>query len=134
MKTNSVSQQAASIPAAPKCVLVVEDELLIRVMLAEQLRDNGLKVIETCSADEALVVIDTTVPDLIISDVRMPGSMDGMGLLEVVRKTYPVLPVIITSGHLEGTVALTDGASHFIAKPYSYETIVKTVQSELAKA
>ena len=112
----------------------MEDELLIRVMLADLLRDAAYHVIEACGADEALVVIETTVPDLIISDVRMPGSIDGLGLLAVVRESHPTLPVIIVSAHLERELALAHGASHYIPKPYSHEMIIKTVQSELGTA
>ena len=93
-------------------------------MLSDGLRDAGYQVIEACSADEALTVIRSAVPDLIISDVRMPGSLDGMGLLAVVRETLPTLPVIITSAHLQATLAISDGATQFVAKPYSMESVV----------
>ena len=83
---------------APKrrCILVVEDEFLIRCMLSDELRDVGYQVIEACDASEALSVLKTVQPDLIISDVRMPGPLDGLGLLALVRETMPTLPVIIT--------------------------------------
>jgi DNA-binding NtrC family response regulator len=112
---------------------VVEDELLIRFMLSDGLRDHGDHVIEACSADEALIVLDSAMPDLIISDVRMPGSLDGMGLLSIVRKSLPSLPVIITSAHFQSVVALADGATQFIAKPYTMELILNAVSAELEK-
>lgn len=115
-------------------VLVVEDEILIRIMLSDQLRDAGYQVIEASTADEALALLEICHPDLIVSDVRMPGSIDGMGLLAVVRKTLPMLPVIITSAHLQSTVAMAEGATHFIAKPYLMESVVQAVKAELAKA
>ena len=134
MQPSSALPREASFAAARKCVLVVEDELLIRLMLSDRLRDVGYRVIEACNSDEALVLMGTSVPDLIISDVRMPGSLDGLGLLAVVRETLPTLPVIITSGHLQATVATADGATQFVAKPYSLELVIKAVQNELAKA
>ena len=115
------------------CILVVEDELLIRYMLSDGLRDHGYHVIEACSADEALIVLDSAMPDLIISDVRMPGSLDGMGLLAIVRQSLPSLPVIITSAHFQSVVALADGATQFIAKPYTMELILNAVSAELEK-
>ncbi len=133
MKPSSASPQGASL-AARNRVLVVEDELLIRIMLSDGLRDVGFHVIEACNADEALAVLATAAPDLIISDVRMPGSLDGMGLLAVVRETLPMLPVIITSAHLQPTLAIADGATQFVAKPYSLELVIVAVQAELAKA
>lgn len=134
MKPSSSLPPLASLAAATRCVLIVEDELLIRYMLSDFLREAGYQVIEACDADEALILIGTTVPDLIISDVRMPGSIDGLGLLAAVRKAHPILPVIITSGHLQPTLALADGATKFLAKPYMLEDVVQAVQSELAKA
>ncbi len=121
--------------ASPRsCILFVEDELLIRIIVAEELRDAGFDVIEAVNADEALEVLKSVARiDLIISDVRMPGSLDGMGLLAIVRKTSPALPVIITSGHLDPTLALADGATQFMAKPYSMELIVAAVHEALAK-
>ena len=125
--------QPAACDAARTCILVVEDELLIRFMLSDGLRDHGYHVIEACSADEALIVLDSAMPDLIISDVRMPGSLDGMGLLSIVRKSLPSLPVIITSAHFQSVGALADGATQFIAKPYTMELILNAVRAELEK-
>jgi CheY-like chemotaxis protein len=100
------------------CILLVEDEVLIRLMLAEELRDAGHQVIEASDADEALVILEATRPDLIISDVRMPGSIDGLGLLALVRASLPALPVIITSAHLGPAHAHSHGANLFVPKPY----------------
>lgn len=117
-----------------QCILVVEDELLIRLILSEELRDAGYHVIEACDADEALAVLKVLSPDLLISDVRMPGSIDGMGLLALVRNTFPALPVIITSGHLDPAQALREGGAYFIAKPYLLESVVKAAQDLIGKA
>ena len=113
-------------------VLVVEDELLIRLMLSEELRDAGFDIIEAFNADEAVVVLSSMTPDLIITDVRMPGSLDGVGLLALIRETSPTLPVIITSAHMQPTIAISDGATQFLAKPYAFETVVNAVKNELA--
>jgi DNA-binding NtrC family response regulator len=116
-----------------KRILVVEDELLIRIIVGDELRGAGYDVIEACDADEALMVLRSSVRvDLIISDVRMPGSMDGLGLLAFVRNAFPTIPVIITSGHLEPTLAIADGAIQFLAKPYGIDQVVRAVQKELA--
>ena len=119
---------------ARRCILVVEDELLIRFMLSDGLRDEGYHVIEACNADEALTILETAVPDLLISDVRMPGSLDGLELLKVVRETLAGLPVILISGHLDPAIAIGDGATQFIAKPYLIETVVRAVTNVLDQA
>lgn len=115
-----------------KRVLVVEDELLIRIMVSDELRDAGYDVIEAFNADEAVIILSSAVHiDVIVSDVRMPGSLDGMALLGVVRERFPALPVIITSGHLEPTEAIAKGANKFVPKPYAGDWIVRAVQDEL---
>ena len=116
-----------------KCILVVEDEFLIRCMLSEELRDADYQVIEACDATEALSVLKTVQPDLIISDVRMPGPLNGMDLLALVRETMPTLPVIIISGHLHPAQALIEGATQFVAKPYLLEAVVEAVQKALGR-
>jgi len=121
-------------PCAPtrSNILLVEDELLIRMMIGDKLRDEGFDVIEAVNADEALAILKSPVRvDLLISDVRMPGSIDGLGLLATTRADLPNLPVIITSGHLEPRLALADGATRFVAKPFSLEAIVEAVRAEL---
>jgi DNA-binding NtrC family response regulator len=116
-------------------ILLVEDELLIRLLVGDELRNAGYDVIEAANADEALTVLRSLVRvDLIISDVRMPGSLDGLGLLAIVRETLPTLPVIITSGHLESRLAIADGAARFLAKPFAMDAVVSAVRMELARA
>ena len=134
MTVGSVRPQEAASPVPQPCILIVEDELLIRFMLSDSIRYAGYHVVEASSADEALVIFDTLVPDVIITDVRMPGSIDGIGLLAEVRQTHPTLPVIITSSHLDGTLASLDCATHFVAKPYSTDLIAQIVERELAKS
>jgi DNA-binding NtrC family response regulator len=131
----SDTTQGAPYAAARDCILVVEDEFLIRMIVSDELRDADYDVIEACNADEALVILKSPVPVcLIISDVRMPGSMDGLGLLAEVRAVSPTLPVIITSGHLEPRLAIADGATRFLGKPYALDAIIGAVREELAKA
>lgn len=125
---------APTCDASRKCILIVEDELLIRFMLSDGLRDEGYQVIEACNADEALTILETAIPDLLISDVRMPGSLDGLELLRTVRGTVPNLPVIITSGHVDPAEALGDGASLVARKPYSLETVFDAVRNVLGGA
>jgi DNA-binding NtrC family response regulator len=128
------SPPGAPSASTPKCILVVEDELLIRMMVSEELRDAGYDVIEACNADEALIVLKTPVRiDLVISDVRMPGSIDGLGLLAVVRACFPTMPVIITSGHSEPSLAMAGGATRFVIKPFSLGFVREAVRAELEK-
>ena len=130
----SASVALAVIPRGLGCVLVVEDEFLIRMVLADELRDVGYHVIEASTADEALEVLLGNTPDAIISDVKMPGSIDGLGLLTAVRIKFPSLPVIIMSADAHPDVAFAAGAKQFVAKPFKMEVIVEAVRQELDQA
>ena len=131
MGSSPALQIATVLTPSRKCILVVEDELLIRFALSDGLRDAGYQVIEACSADEAADILASVLPDLIISDVRMPGSLNGITLLALVRQSFPTLPVIIVSGHLRPLEALADGATQFLAKPYAIEAMIEAVEVEI---
>ena len=134
MSSRAALPVSRAYPSAGRCILVVEDELLIRFPLSEALRDVGFQVIEASNADEALDVLATVSPDLVISDVRMPGSLDGLGLLAIIRSRFPSLPVIIVSGHLPPSLALQDGATQFLSKPYDIEAVFQAIDAELGAA
>jgi DNA-binding NtrC family response regulator len=135
MMPSSDWDHPAPFDSSRKTVLVVEDEFLIRVFISEELRDAGFDVIEAANADEAIAAFRSfNSIDLIFSDVRMPGSLDGLELLTVVRGARPTLPVIMTSGHLEAANAIAEGAAHFVPKPYSMQAVISLIQRELEKA
>ena len=116
------------------CILVVEDEFLIRAMVGDALRDAGLAVIEAVNADEAMRVLQSGVAiDLVFSDVRMPGSSDGLTLLKNCNELFPNVPVILTSGHLLPAEAFIEGAQQFLPKPYLLDDAVAAVRLELGK-
>ena len=75
---NPISASEQTGPATRPVVLVVEDEILIRFLISEHLRDVGFTVIEASNADDAAAVIQSESPvDLVFSDINMPGGMDG---------------------------------------------------------
>jgi CheY-like chemotaxis protein len=113
-----------------KTILVVEDELLLRMMIAEALRDAGLEVVEAGSADEALAILESVTVDLVFADVRMPGTMDGIGLMKVLRKSRPDLKLAVASGYSPDWPSpnLVDA---FIGKPYDVERAVRRIKSLL---
>jgi len=80
------------------------------MIVSDSLREAGLNVVEAFNADEAISILHSGVRiDLMLSDVRMPGSMDGLELLEYSLGIFPTLPVIITSGRLLPEDALAKG-------------------------
>lgn len=113
-------------PERKPVVLVVEDEVLIRITLADCLRDSGCCVLQAATGDEALTLLASGVPcDLVISDVRMPGKTDGLALLRQSKLEHPDLPFIVVSGHLlSDDVVQADG---FFSKPYDFVEVVAAV-------
>jgi len=92
----AVGQVGADLGAAT--ILVVEDEVLIRMMLAEELRDAGYAVLEAANTDEALALLMASPAiALVFTDVRMPGTVDGLGLARWVREQRPHLKVVVAS-------------------------------------
>jgi CheY-like chemotaxis protein len=121
------------IDPAPKCVMVVDDDAVIRLVLSEAMRDAGLQVIEaSCGADAMSYLRSAAAVDLIFSDIQMAGPDDGLLLADEVRGNYPALPVILTSSG-EKPARLRD-AEIFIRKPYRLEDIVAMVRENLGVA
>ncbi len=106
------------------CILVVEDEVLIRLVIADELRAQGFSVVEAASADQALSYFQAGVQvDLVLSDIEMPGSMNGVGLIQRLRVTAPNLPTVLTSG---ASPAAHD-ADAFVSKPYDMGKVVALI-------
>ena len=111
-------------------VLVVEDEVLVRLMIAEELRSAGFQVIEASDADEALAVLaNITDVSVIFSDIRMPGSMDGLELAKKVRADFPKIRIVLASGNL-AAVASVDHDGCFL-KPYEADEIINLIKTLL---
>jgi CheY-like chemotaxis protein len=112
-------------------ILVVEDELLIRLMIAEALREAGFEVVEAANSDEALAILESHAPvDLVFSDVRMPGTMDGVALMKRLRESRPNLKLAVASGHSPDWPSpnLVDA---FVGKPYDVARAVNRIKNLL---
>src|SRR6201995_2574210 len=99
-------------------VLVVEDEVLVRMNSADMIRDLGFDVIEAANADHAVALLESN-PDITIvfTDIQMPGSMDGLRLAAVVRDRWPPIALLITSGQLHPPSADMPAGGRLIPKP-----------------
>jgi len=112
-------------------VLVVEDEVLVRMMLADVLDEAGFRVVEAAHADEALRVLAARNDvETRVTDVEMPaGSMNGYRLAQQVKQAYPALQIVVVSGREgPGLGDLPDRAA-FLAKPVHPETLVRLLRS-----
>jgi two-component system, response regulator PdtaR len=113
-------------------ILVVEDEILVRAELADELREHGYTVVETANADEALLVLHSNVRvDLLITDIRMPGSLNGMGLARLVRAEYPFVKVVLASGQMPDA-AVGEMIDGFFPKPYDFPKVMGQIKALLA--
>ena len=118
-----------------KKIMVVDDEDSIRQSLSDVLKDEGFKVISERDGQEALKLLDSTQPDLVLLDIWMPG-MDGTEVLKRIKTARPGLQVIMISGHgnIEAAVkAIKLGAYDYIEKPLSLEGILLTVKRALGE-
>jgi two-component system, response regulator PdtaR len=101
-------------------VLVVEDEILVRMNSVDMIRDLGFEVIEAVDAHEAVMLLES-IPgiEVVFTDIQMPGSMDGLLLAAVVRDRWPPVALLITSGRERPSAADIPTDARFIPKPYS---------------
>lgn len=117
------------------CVMVVEDEPLLRSAVASLLELEGFQVVEAASGEEAVSLLSAgnTQIDLVFTDFHMPGTVDGIGLGAWVKQHCPTVPVIIASGQI-GKGQIRDGQFPdlpFFTKPYSFDAVISRMKLEL---
>jgi CheY-like chemotaxis protein len=112
-------------------VLVVDDEPAIRGVLCEFLKECGYHARSAADADQAMVLIQQGGIDLVFSDVRMPGAMDGCALARWIRANKPELPVILTTGDLGKADASGLAGIEMFAKPYDFEAAVRKIHGTI---
>ena len=125
------------LPAAfrQKRVLLVEDEALIRMWLADELSEAGLDVLEAEDGDHAVALIDElTSVDLLITDIGLPGGLNGRQVAEAARKFRGDLKVLFITGYAENAVLShghIDSGMHVMTKPFSMEGLATRIRSML---
>lgn len=113
-------------------VLVIDDEVDIRDLISDILKDEGFSVRSGSNSSQAFKAIAEKVPAVMILDIWLQGSeLDGLGILEIVKKKYPLMPVIVISGH--GTIetavsAIKMGAYDYIEKPFAHDKLVVMIK------
>ena len=123
------------IPAAKRAViLIVEDDVLIRMDAAQMIGGGEFDVIEAGNADEAIEILETRSDiSVVFTDIQMPGSMDGLKLAAAVRDRWPPIKIVATSGHVTiGRDDLPDGG-RFLRKPYSPAEILNALREVVAQ-
>lgn len=111
-------------------ILLVEDEFLIRHFLACDLVDAGYEVVEAENADQALELLtDRYDIDFLITDINMPGLLDGLELAHIVRERRPATKVVIFSGrqYLDSIEMPSDAV--FVCKPFVPAEVIEAMQA-----
>jgi CheY-like chemotaxis protein len=113
-------------------VLLVEDEELIRQIVADALEDAGFEVIEAATGEEALSRCKEHIADVLFTDIRLPGEIDGWDVAEHCRQVDPQMPVVYATGHSLAEHRPVSG-SRFFQKPYRTATIIDAIRDLLGR-
>jgi DNA-binding response OmpR family regulator len=111
------------------CIMVVEDEDDIRNFLVEVLTDAGFDIVYAETGDAALQLLQKEDVRLVVTDINLPGHLDGIGLATAARQRHPGIPLVFISGRptkLLDAWVLEDPAA-FLQKPFSFNTLVTAV-------
>lgn len=112
----------------PRVILVVEDDALIRMLTVETVTDAGFDVIEAANADEAVAILSARSDVvLVVTDVDMPGSMDGIKLAHAVRNRWPPIKLIVVSGKAQLHAQDLPEHTQFFGKPYSIQQMASAL-------
>jgi CheY-like chemotaxis protein len=115
--------------AMPKVILIVDDEPLIRIQIREILEKEGFAVKEAANVHQALQLLDEDGISAVLTDIEMPGGLNGLDLARMVRAMWPAMPLIVTSGHFLPRPHELPPHTPLLTKPFSPERLVSTVRS-----
>jgi two-component sensor histidine kinase/DNA-binding response OmpR family regulator len=115
---------------APTNVLVVEDEMVLRMRAVDIVEDAGFTAVEAVNADQAMAILESRSDiTLLFSDIQMPGTMDGLKLAHAVHERWPAIKIILVSGQVKVTDADKPADSVFIGKPLDVKQMVAELQA-----
>ncbi len=128
-ETGSGSDGAENVPLV---ILVVEDEVLVRMLACDIVTEGGYHSIEAVNAEEALALIEAR-PDIaaMFTDVDMPGEINGLGLVRLALMRRADLAVIVTTGAAEIAPGDLPPAAAFLAKPYSPSALLTMIAEQV---
>ena len=115
-------------------VLVVEDEMVLRMRAVDIVEDAGFVPIEAVSADEAIRILESRDDiSLLFTDIQMPGSMDGLKLAHAAHTRWPHIKIILVSGQIAVTDAEKPSDSKFFPKPLENKRMILELQEMIGK-
>src|ERR1700685_2112531 len=115
--------------AVPRTVLIVEDEMLLRMRAVDMVEDAGFTPIEAINADDALAILESRSDiELLFTDIQMPGSIDGLKLAYAVHERWPLIKIILVSGQLKLPDDDKPAESRFFGKPLDVKQMMAEMQ------
>jgi len=117
------------------CILLVEDEWLIRTIMAEELIEAGFDVTSVETGDEAMALLSGDPGfTILVTDIHMPGKTDGISLAQTVRARYPDVPIIYTTGRPDALdrAGLPGGRVLTLVKPYKPSRLIEAIRDMIA--
>ena len=119
----------------PLVVLIVEDEMLLRMRVVDMVEDAGYVPVEAVDADEAMQILHARSDiALMLTDVQMPGSMNGLQLAHAVHERWPPIKIILASGQLKLSGSEIPVDSRFFGKPLQSAEIIAEMREMLGRA
>jgi DNA-binding NtrC family response regulator len=119
----------------PAVVLIVEDEMMLRMRAVDMVEDAGYTPIEASDADEAVAILESRSDiALMCTDIQMPGSMDGMGLAHAVYVRWPLIKIIVVSGQLNPPSTELPPRSRFFGKPLEAGQMIAQMRNMIGHA
>lgn len=117
-------------PINTRTILIAEDEAIIRFELTDFFQDAGYVVFEASDADEAISILEReTTVRVVLTDIQLPGSMDGLKLAHYVRDRYPPTVLLVTSGLAQINADALPPNTQFIAKPFDPARILRQIDA-----
>jgi CheY-like chemotaxis protein len=118
----------------PAVVLVVEDEMLLRMRAVDMVEDAGYTSVEAVNADEAVAILESRSDiALLFTDIQMPGSMDGLKLAHAVHERWPPIRIILVSGQLKLADMQIPADSRFFGKPLQAKDLIAEMQNMIGR-
>jgi CheY-like chemotaxis protein len=118
------------LPDIPAVVLVVEDEMLLRMRAVDMVEEAGFTSVEAVDADQAVAILESRSDiALLFTDIQMPGSIDGLKLAHAVRKRWPPIKIILVSGQLKLADLELPADSRFFCKPLEAQVMIAQMRS-----
>ena len=119
---------------SPHVVLIVEHDEFLKSLTADIMQDAGFVALHASDADEAITILESRSDiALMLTSVKMPGSTDGVGLVDMVCKRWPAIKTIIASGQARLVGSNLPKDSRFFLKPYDPQIMISEIRSLLGR-